>query len=238
MAYILGTKRTEGITFDPRTKLFLLILINVLVFYKLDSRIFPVFLILIVTSLFIFNKKYKVAIASLVVYMGYTLFLIYTLPHLSGFLAILTGSILIMFYKLLPIILMGAYFILTTSVSEFVASMEKIHLPQEIIIPMSVVFRFFPTVIEEIHAILDGMKMSGIGLNLKNMLTRPLKMLEYLLIPLIISIVKGGDELSAAVLTRSMDNPVQRTNICDVGFGIADYTYIFIAILLLVGSFI
>jgi len=137
----------------------------------------------------------------------------------------------------LPIMLMGAYFILTTNVSEFIASMEKIHLPQEIIIPLAVFFRFIPTVFQEGKAIADAMKMSGLGFNIKNIITRPLKMLEYWFIPLIMSIVKTGDELSAAVLTRSMDNPVQRTNICEIGFHLMDFIYIVITFILLIMGF-
>ncbi len=35
-------------------------------------------------------------------------------------------------------------------------SMKKLHLPEQIIIPMSVIFRFFPTVVEEYNAIGDA----------------------------------------------------------------------------------
>ena len=37
-------------------------------------------------------------------------------------------------------------------------------------------------------------------------------------IPLMISGVKIGDDLSAAALTRGLENPVRRTNITKVGF--------------------
>ena len=80
---------------------------------------------------------------------------------------------------------MGYYFIDTTTVSEFIASMEKIHIPEKIIIPMSVVFRFFPTVKEEYRAIQDAMKMRGI-----TTFRSPIKMLEYRIVPLMISITK------------------------------------------------
>lgn len=53
---------------------------------------------------------------------------------------------------------MGYITVRTTTVSEFVASMKKLHLPEQIIIPMSVIFRFFPTVVEEYNAIGDAMK--------------------------------------------------------------------------------
>lgn len=42
------------------------------------------------------------------------------------------------------------------------ASMERMHIPQKITIPMSVMFRFFPTVGEEYGSIADAMRMRGI----------------------------------------------------------------------------
>ena len=73
--------------------------------------------------------------------------------------------------------------------------MEKMHIPQKIVIPMSVVFRFFfPTVKAEYAAIRDAMKMRGI-----TTLRSPMKMLEYRVVPLMMSIAKIGErELSAA----------------------------------------
>ena len=46
----------------------------------------------------------------------------------------------------------------------------------------------------------------------------PAALIEYRFIPLMISVVKIGDDLSAAALTRGLDNPVRRTNITKVGF--------------------
>ena len=37
-----------------------------------------------------------------------------------------------------------------------------------------------------------------------------------------ISVVKIGDELSAAALTRGLGAPVQRTDICKIGFHVQD----------------
>ncbi len=229
----LGEK-TENTRFnlDPRTKLILLIIVNIIVFHSTNSYL-SFLMIGIICSLFLLNKKYKVALCSLIFYFLFTLVIIYVIPYMTGILVYVL-LILLTIYKLLPIMLMGAYLILTTNVSEFIASLEKIHMPQEIIIPLAVFFRFIPTVFHEGKSISDAMKMSGLGLNVKNIVTRPLKMLEYWFIPLIMSIVKTGDELSAAVLTRSMDNPVQRTNICKIGFHLIDFIYLIIAVIILI----
>ena len=237
MSFILGVTDNTGINLDPRTKLLLLIIVNILVFHS-TANYLSFLIICLVCSLFLLNKKYKLAISSLVLYFLFTLVMIYIIPYMTGILVYLILIVMVTFYKLLPIFLMGSYFILTTTVSEFVASMEKIHMPKELIIPLSVFFRFIPTVFEEGKAIAEAMKMSGLGFNIQNIVTKPLKMLEYWFIPLMMSIVKTGDELSAAVLTRSMDNPVQRTNICEIGFHLIDYLYIGIALILLIMGFI
>ena len=47
-------------------------------------------------------------------------------------------------------------------------------------------------------------------------------MIEYRLIPLMVSVVKIGDELSAAALTRGLGAPVRQTNVCEIGFHVQD----------------
>lgn len=83
-------------------------------------------------------------------------------PHLSGLPNFLVVAICGFFMRFVPGIMMGYITVRTTTVSEFVAAMKKLHLPEQIIIPMSVIFRFFPTVVEEYNAIGDAMKMRGI----------------------------------------------------------------------------
>ena len=114
--------------------------------------------------------------------------------------------------------MMGAFLIASTSVSDFIAAMKRMHVSEKIIIPLSVIFRFFPTIGEENAAISDAMRMRGIRFGGRH----PGKMLEYRLIPLMISIVKIGDELSAAALTRGLGAPVRRTDICKIGFHAQD----------------
>ncbi|WP_197407523.1 energy-coupling factor transporter transmembrane component T [Caviibacter abscessus] len=95
---------------------------------------------------------------------------------------------------------MGYYLISTTSVSEFIAAMEKLKVSYKIIIPFSVVFRFFPTVKEEYISIQNAMKIKGVTIR-----KSPIEMIEYRLVPLLISVTKIGEELSASALTRGLE---------------------------------
>ena len=106
------------------------------------------------------------------------------------------------------------------------ASMKKLHLPEQIIIPMSVIFRFFPTVVEEYNAIGDAMKMRGIRFGGG----KASAMLEYRLVPVIMCSVKIGEELNAAALTRGLGGPVKRTNICEIGFHVQDVFFLLLCV--------
>lgn len=124
---------------------------------------------------------------------------------------------------MLPGVMVAWCVLLTTKVSEFISGMEKMHIPQNITIPFAVVFRFFPTIADEYRSIRDAMRMRGISF--KN---GPLAMIEYRLIPLIVSIVKIGDELSAAAVTRGLGGTKARTNYCNIGFKLWDILCFFV----------
>lgn len=148
----------------------------------------------------------------------------------SGMISFLILAATSIMTRFAPGIMTGAYLISSTSVSEFISAMERMHVTEKIIIPLSVIFRFFPTIKEEYQAIRDAMKMRNIRFGGKN----PFLMIEYRLIPLMVSVIKIGDELSAAALTRGLGAPVRRTNVCEIGFHVQD----FIAIVVCFACFI
>ena len=155
------------------------------------------------------------------------------LPLLAGAWHFILGAVVGIYTHMLPGFVMGYYLVSTTTVSEFVSAMERMHVPQKIVIPMTVVFRFFPTLKEEYAAIRDAMKMRGIMT-----LRSPVKMLEYRVVPLMISTSKIGEELSAAALTRGLGAPRKRTNICKIGFGPLDIFFFLLAIPCWIGFFV
>lgn len=210
------------IKIDPRTKLFLLLVINITMInggndgaaaiYK------PIFaglpLILLLTG-----RRIKAAVCYAAIFLSAWLAETFLLGRLPGIfnmiLALFTG----LFIRWFPCGMMGFYLLATTKVSEFVAAMERLHISQKIIIPLSVMFRFFPTVREESSAINNAMKLRDIRVGGKG---GTVAVVEYRIIPLMMSVVKIGDELSASALTRGLGGPEKRTNVCRIGFGIGD----------------
>lgn len=125
-----------------------------------------------------------------------------------------------------PSAMMGYYLLSTTKVSEFVLAMQRMHIPEAFIIPFSVMFRFFPTISEEAGSIGNAMRMRGI--TGKNFFKNPQAVLEYRIVPLMMSVVTIGNDLSAAALTRGLGNGKKRTSICKIGFHWKDFALMII----------
>ena len=56
------------------------------------------------------------------------------------------------------------------------------------------------------------MKLRGIALSWKNVFTRPLLLLEAMVVPIVMRSASIAEELSASAVTRGIDNPDQRTS--------------------------
>ena len=221
--------KTAGLRFklDPRTKLVLMLLVNVTIFRASTIYIMIAMGALPILLLF-FSGKAKAAAVSGLAYVAAVTSSEFLVPITHGILNILVVMVSGMLCRIMPALIMGYYLVATTTVSEFIAAMERMHVTKKIVIPLSVMFRFIPTVHEEIRSIGDAMRIRGIrGINT---LTKPMAMLEYQLVPMLMCSVKIGDELSAASLTRGLGNPVKRTNICRIGFGFIDVLMIAVGV--------
>ena len=144
----------------------------------------------------------------------------------SGGFAALFFSLVRLGRLMLPIFMAGILLMKTTSVSEFMLSFERMHLPNKLIIPLSVMFRFIPTISEEWHSIRDAMRFRGIGISVRSVLTKPMMTLEYTMVPLLMSTATISDELAAASLSRGLDADTKRTCIEDIRLRTQDFLLI------------
>lgn len=215
------TGQKRGLPLDPRTKLLLLVTVSTFVLGGLGSAKLP-FLVPCLSALplvlLLAAEKFRTAVLYLAAFMGAYLASLLLVPRLSGVPQFLLLGCTGILSRVMPGVVMGAYVVSTTTVSEFTAAMQRLRVSEKIIIPMSVMFRFFPTVGEEFGAINAAMRMRGISLGGG----RAGKMLEYRLVPLMTCSAKIGEELSAAALTRGLGGEIRRTNVCRIGFGVQD----------------
>ncbi len=211
----------RGLVLDPRTKLILLITMAVFVLGGAGgsaSWILAPSLCVLPLVLLLSAKKFKSAAIYIVVYLIMYILFHYFGPKTTGILNFLLLGTAGIITRFMPSIMMGVYVVSTTTVSEFSAAMLRMRVSEKISIPMSVMFRFFPTVVDEFSSINAAMRMRGIVFGGKS----AGKMLEYRLIPLLTCSSKIGEELSAAALTRGLGGVVRRTNVCEIGFHFQD----------------
>lgn len=225
------------IVLDPRTKLLVFLMTAIFVLGSVGgvTTIYLKPLLTIVPFLlFISARKWKTGLIYIVVYALGILIQVAISGKVSGIasslIILLAGSMT----QFLPTVMMGYFVVYTTTVSEFIASMERMHVTPKITIPLSVMFRFFPTVKEELDAINDAMKMRGISFRNRNIVA----LLEYKLIPMMICSVKIGEELSQASLTRGLGSGIKRTNVCEIGFHAWDYVVMALCAVVVIGCII
>ena len=214
---------------DPRTKIIILVIISFMVFNEAPIYVSGILVLIPFICLFFSNYK-KAAVIYVVLYVAAKYIQIFLLPNSTGIISIILVTFSYTSSRMLPILIMGYYTIASTKVSEFISAMEKSNVPKDIIIPLSVVFRYIPSIIEEIKSITNAMKMRGFGLTVKSF-KNPLKLIEFYMVPILISAVKTSDELSAASLTRGLSNPKKRTHLVDTEFSKLDYSLLLISVI-------
>lgn len=214
---------------DPRTKIGLLLVTNIVSMNQAGSLLSWVarsLAMVVAVGLWLTIGRWRAAAASAVSFaIGVALLQFARL--LPGQWA-LVGGVGTMVVQFLPIIAMAAYAVRTTQVSELVAALERLRLPAALIIPLSVVLRFLPTIAEEHRSIADAMRMRGISLS--GGVRNPITLLEYRVVPLLMSLVRIGDELTAAALTRGLGGERRRTHVCRSGFGRRDLAVALVAL--------
>ncbi|WP_241954593.1 energy-coupling factor transporter transmembrane component T family protein [Staphylococcus auricularis] len=213
---------------DPRTKILLTMTVSTILISSGSSQsILRVILTLFSLMLLLSIHRYSLFINFTLVFIALIAIQQWLVPITDGLLQFILLGIVGIFMNILPGFIVGFFTLFATKVSEFIAAMEKLKLPRTVIIPISVIFRFFPTIAEEYQHISHAMKLRGITF------TRHFtKLIEYRVIPLIISVVQIGNDLSFTAMTRGIDAPNQRTNVCVVKLGWLDKLLMLIMLIL------
>ena len=132
--------------------------------------------------------------------------------------------------KILPGLIMGYYTMTTTKMSDLVYSLQKIKMPNTIIIPISVMFRFFYSIKQDYKIIGEAMYMHD--LTLKSFFKNPSRFIEYKFVPLLMITSQTADNVAISAMTRGMKVDGERSSISSAQLRSIDY------ILLAFGIFI
>ncbi len=228
------SKTHFSIRLDPRT----LILVNVLfcvAAFVLKNQFANSLCFGVAVILMIITGVHKLLIKFITAYMlillGNHLFIMFGWNSL--FLA--SKIMLYLFLKIMPMWMVAAIMFHTTRINELITALEKSKVHRGIILGIVVAFRFLPTMKYEIEMIRDSIRLRGLELSIGSILKRPVKSLEYIIIPLLFRSLKVSEELTKTALTRGIEYEGERSALFDVGFHLKDISVLLILTIGLLG---
>lgn len=217
---------------DVRYKFFLLMLIGVVAFFAKDIIYGSMVFIIVCLLSFLIGQRKK-TIKFIVFYIFLLLFIVFS-KYVPVTLSNMMLMIVLCMRMCMPILLYGQTFLRTTPVSEMVTGLYAIRIPRSFIITFAVAMRFFPTAKEEISHVRDAMSLRGIGFSWRNLRRRPELVFEGFITPLLVRASTIAEELSAASITRGLDNPAPRTAFIKLNITVKDTFFTVIFTLLLI----
>lgn len=225
-------KRAGVPTLDPRAKLALLLLANLMLFFHValptQMAMVMLFLLPILAAGRIGMAVRFAALYAVLTAIG--LLVPTSVNPWLDFVAMLATGVTMM----LPCFITGAYAFSTTPVSAFVCAMRRMRVPEAIVVPCVVVLRFFPTIREDYRRIREAMALRGIASGGAALLRHPAQSLEYVLVPLLMNAANVAQDLSVAALTRGLGRPGPHTSRTDIRMTWVDWGYMAVCALPLI----
>lgn len=229
----IGAKNKGLLHLDPRTILLLLVMGNLAVFImpSVKGEILLTVMILILGLLCgVYGFSFKLALIYFA-FLGidYICMTVFN-SHLSNYIALFVRFI----RKVLPCGMLGGILIGTTRVNEFMAALSRMNIPKSVLIPLTVMLRYFPAIGEDTKKIKNAMKMRNVTPGFLGFIKNPARTIECIYVPIMMSASRRADELSAASVSRGIENPLKRTSIQEIRFRTVDAICVLAALLYLI----
>ncbi|HEO4526518.1 TPA: energy-coupling factor transporter transmembrane protein EcfT [Streptococcus agalactiae] len=216
---------------NPITKFFVVGLLGLTVVHSIHP-VLEWIVIFVISIMYLMNGLKKEALKNVIIFG--VLFLapnFKILAQLPFFIKMFFSLIFVLRMFYIPYAA-GKFLIKTSDVGSIISSMDVLKIPSAISIPVAVMFRFFPSFVEEKNHIKMAMKIRGI--ETKN----PLKYLEYVAVPLLIISSNIADDISKAAETKCIANPIKKTRYIRVGVGVIDFIYAMTMTIIVIGGWL
>lgn len=214
---------------NPITKFFVVALLGLTALHSINYYL-EWCIIFVISMLYFANGFKRESIRNIIVFG-----ILFIIPKLS-FIAELPYFIKMMFTLLfvmrifyIPFVA-GKFLVKTSDVGSILSSLDYLKIPASISIPIAVMFRFFPSFVEEKKNIHMAMKIRGI--KTKN----PIKYIEYVFIPLLVISSNIADDISKAAETKCIANPVKKTRYIKVKIKLIDFIYALTMLAIVIGG--
>ena len=203
------------LSLDPRTILILLVFGNIAVFmvpHMLGELLLMgyVLILALLTGVYRFSVKLMTAF---VVLLGLDYLMMTYVDGTFGQTVALGSRFM---RKIFPCAMLGGILVFSIQVSEFMAALGRMRVPKAILIPLTIMLRYLPAVGEDRRRIKKALMMRDISPGFGGFIKHPVRTIECIYVPLLMSGSRRAEELSSAAITRGIENPQPRTSYHDV----------------------
>ncbi len=222
---------------DPRTKLFIVIIMIIMTIYQTDLKgLWWIFCgtILITLLLKISLKIFIETILTFWILLTFALII-----HLLPYNANITKGIFYSF-RLYLFIIFAIIFNRTTSALELTLTLKTLLKPltkfkipiENFCLILTLCIKFFPLIITEVKTLIKAQESRGANFKIKSLRQR-ISQLYTVIIPLFINSLRRADQLAQSIDIRAFDGTKFRTSTYQLKFSVKDYI-IFILVIILV----
>lgn len=115
-------------------------------------------------------------------------------------------------------------------ISDVVEALYRLRIPKSIILPLSVLFRFFPVAISQLRSVWRAMNIRGFtGIEL---LRHPFLSAERVAVPSLAAAARSSDDLAASGMLRGLGTAAAPTFIADLRFRLLDATLLVLMVIM------
>lgn len=136
-------------------------------------------------------------------------------------LSVLFPPFFMMLVRVYPTWLTLNIFTARVQMDEMLYVLDRMYIPKTFSIPLMVVYRYVPTILQELHCINESLIMRE-----RNDIRHPLRMVNDHIVPLLSRSEKISEELSAASLCKGLSTKRVRTSCTDVHITMGDVVYL------------
>jgi energy-coupling factor transport system permease protein len=127
--------------------------------------------------------------------------------------------------KTIVFILVIPLAVFTTNVDHMIVSLVRLRLPYKLALIFTATLRFYPTLLEDIRLIREGLYLRGIR-NQRVSLLRRAVVYAKIVVPLILNAMFKSQQVELALQARGLNARRERTYLHNVNLSPADYTII------------
>ena len=105
---------------------------------------------------------------------------------------------------MLPSIMAGSLLLTTSNAYDLIHGLRKWYLPESLLLTLAVMLRFLPAIKADAKMVSRSLRLRGMFLQKRSIFLQPVRYFEYMIVPLLMSLLRTVQDLTIASLTKGL----------------------------------